>query len=95
MNLNFEYLIAISFSVEVLVEATKNFLELEKRHTLIFAIIYGFLLSMLTLPETIKYQLGWSADIPDFVSAIITGLIASSFAKFYDYLYKFIKFKDN
>lgn len=95
MNLDIEYLAVLGFCVETLVEMFKNLLEFDKHYTLIFALIFGIIFAVLTSPQGLKYQLNWSNEIPDWVSSLITGIVVSSFAKFYDYIFKFIKLKEN
>jgi len=95
MELDIEYLAVLGFCVETLTEMLKKWLKFDSSYTLIFAILIGILFAVLTTPQGIKYQLEWSSQIPDWVSNIITGIVLSSFAKFYDYIFKFIKLKEN
>ncbi len=91
--MDWNYLIIGGFFVEILTEMIKKLLKLEGGWVLIFAIIFGILFSLMTIPQTLKYQLQWSAEIPDSFSAIITGIVISSLAKFYDYVFKFTNLK--
>ncbi|NMB82946.1 MAG: hypothetical protein GYA14_14130 [Ignavibacteria bacterium] len=93
MKLDIEYLAILGFCVETLTEMLKKWLEFDSRYTLIFALLIGLLLATLTGTEGLKYQLDW--NIPDWVGNIITGICISSFAKFYDYIFKFIKLKED
>ena len=91
IGLDLTYFIIAGFFVEVLTELVKKLWNLKGGWVLLFAIGFGILFSVLTLKQSIKYQLTW--DIPDFSSIINTGVISSSFAKFYDYVYKATKLK--
>jgi len=91
IGLDLTYFIIAGFFVEILTELVKKLWNLKGGWILLFAIGFGILFSVLTLHQSIKYQLAW--DIPDLSSVIITGVISSSFAKFYDYVYKITKLK--
>ena len=98
MKLDLTYFAIGGFFCEVLTETIKKFLksknpDISGGWILIFAEIFGLIYSFLTIPQTLKYQLGWSTQIPDWASAIITGIVISSFAKFYDYIFKFTNLK--
>ena len=91
IGLDLTYFIIAGFFCEILTETVKKLFKIEGGKVLIFALVFGFLFASLTLKQSIKYQLAW--DISDFSSIIITGVVSSSFAKFFDYTYKIAKLK--
>lgn len=77
--------------MEVLVELVKKIFNLKGGWVLVFAVVFGILFAELTLKQSIKYQLGW--EIYDWASIVITGVLVSSTAKFFDYVYKITRLK--
>ena len=91
IGIDLGYFLIGGFFVEVLTEAIKKKFNLDGGNVLFVAIVLGILFAWITPNQTIAFQLKW--NIPIGSSIFITGVVVSSFGKFYDYVFKVTRLK--